>query len=118
MNPRTFALDPLADHGIAPVVWTGSCSGTVDIARLQGPHDVVLSKHDASRFGLSMAGVCRLADPAVRPVVYEFCLRFGSQFDIYRWINLSELAAIFKTLRLPGGITEEWRSVLVHARLL
>lgn len=99
-------------------VWTGDCSGTVELARLAGPHDGLLTGADGLRLRLVRPGPWPLADPGVRVALYEYCLARGTQFDIYRWLNLCDLAAVWARLRLPHGVRGEWARVLVAAGLL
>jgi len=99
-------------------VWTGDCSASVELARLAGPRDALLGTSDAA--GLRLAGrpPWSLADPTVRAALYERCLVSGTQFDIYRWVNLADLAMVWQLLRLPVGVRDEWSRVLVAAQLL
>lgn len=115
-----LAIDPGTRPGVQGIaaVWSGSCSATVELARLAGPHEWRLSASDAAALRLPRFSGCRASDPAVRAAVYEFCLVLGSPFDIYRWVNLPDLAGVWQKLSLPPGVKAEWRGVLVAAGLL
>lgn len=113
-------VDPVARARAAGItaVWTGNYSGTVELARLAGPHDGAITAPDRCRFRLVGLPPWRLSDPQVREVLYQQCLTSGTQFDIYRWINLVDLAAVWHHLRLPAGVRSEWGTVLLAAGLL
>lgn len=40
--------------------------------------------------------------------LYEFCLIHGSCFEIYRCVNLAELARLWSGPSLPTGIRAQW----------
>jgi len=118
--PRTVVDNPAMCAARAGVtaVWTGDCSASVELARLAGPRDGLVGPSDAA--GLRLAGrpPWSLADPTVRAALYERCLVSGTQFDLYRWVNLTDLAMVWPLLRLPAGVRDEWGRVLVAAQLL
>ena len=116
-EPEADPATRAAQAGIT-AVWTGDCSGSVELARLAGPRDGLLTASDAGRLRRAGRAPWSLADPAVRAALYEHCLICGTQFDIYRWVNLADLAAVWHLMRLPAGIGDEWGRVLVAARLL
>lgn len=99
-------------------VWTGTCSATVELARLAGPIEGTLAAGECARYQLPGEPPLQLADPEVRIALYEHCLTAGTQFDIYRWINLRELATYWDLLTLPAGVRREWECVLSAAGLL
>lgn len=41
-------------------------------------------------------------------MIYERCLTAGTQCDIYRWVNLTDLAGLWPGLALPSGVRAEW----------
>ncbi len=97
-------------------VWTADCSATVDLGRCAGPHA------GAARAPACLVGTLGAAHPplvdlsesAVKARLYECCLSGGTAFDIYRWINLQDLAALWPRLNLPAGLRAEWSGAL-HA---
>lgn len=99
-------------------VWTGTCSATVELARLAGPDDRALPASTSAPVRLPGDGPWRLAMPQVRAAIYAYCLTLGTQFDIYRWVNLSGLAEVWPLITLPAGVRSEWRRVLVAAGLI
>lgn len=114
------AEDPVvrARNAGITAVWTGDCSGTVELARLAGPHDALLCEADAAHLRLPGPGPWRLAVTAVRAALYRYCLVSGTQFDIYRWVNLADLATVWASMRLPTGVRREWGQVLLAAGLV
>lgn len=105
------------DAGVT-TVWTGRYSATVDLARLAGPRDGLLTVTDAGRLRLPGEPPWPLSSPDIRAALYECCLVCGTQFDIYRWVNLTDLAAVWTMLRLPPGVRHEWAKVLLAAGLI
>ncbi len=99
-------------------VWTGDCSATVELARLAGPRDGLLALPTVARLRLTIPPPWRLAAPGVRAALYRHCLVSGTQFDIYRWINLVDLAQVWEELVLPPGVRHEWGRVLAAAGLV
>lgn len=112
-NPAERAIEA----GIA-AAWTGRCDGTVDLTRLAGPRSGWLSPTDVGSVELPGSPPWPLARAAVRCALYEWALVEGTQFDIYRWVNLFDLAAVWPSLRLPDGVHAEWERVLRAAGLL
>lgn len=98
--------------------WTGSCDGTVQLDRLAGPHAGELTDRDASRFRIGGRGPWLLSQTPVRVAVYREVLTHGTQFDIYQWVNLPDLAAVWRHLHLPRPVRHEWAKVLRAAGLL
>jgi hypothetical protein len=45
-------------------------------------------------------------------------LNRGTPFDIYRWVNLADLAALWPGLDLPVGLRAEWGGALRAMGLL
>jgi hypothetical protein len=54
----------------------------------------------------------------VRAALYTHMLTHGSPFDCYRWVNLLDLAAVWRRLDLPRGLRAEWLGALKAAGLL
>lgn len=121
-RPRTpeAAPDPVErarEAGIT-AVWTGSCSGTVELGRLAGPTAGRISDADAAHFGLPGPGPWTMSTPAVRTALYEQVLTRGTQFDCYRLIDLTMLSAVWPELDLPDPVRCEWEAVLRACGLL
>lgn len=93
-------------------VWTVDHSATIELSRLAGEYDAILAEADAERLGLARNELPILTDPKVRVAVYQHYLEDGTQFDIYRWINLIDLAVTLPHLSLPEGATRDWEHVL------
>lgn len=99
-------------------VWTGPCAACVDLARLAGPEHYEFNSAEGTYFGLPGAAPWHLSDANVRATVYRHVLTSGTQFDIYRWVNLIDLATVWPSLRLPRGVRSEWQGALQAAGLL
>lgn len=48
--------------------------------------------------------------------LYIRCLTVGTPFEIYQWVNLDNLVALWDTLVLPVGVKAEWSGAL-HSML-
>lgn len=110
-----------AERAGVGAVWTADYSATVELRRLAGPHDKTIGAgewHWGAPGESIGCGPWRLASPAVRLVVYQWCLANGSQFEIYRWVNLVDLAAMWSTIALPSGVRAEWGRALRAAGLV
>lgn len=97
------------------VVWTADCSATVELARCAGPHDGRVRMPACCTAPEPSPGAeidLSLATTKVR--LYECCLSRGTPFDIYRWVNLADLAALWPRLSLAPAVRAEWGSAL-HA---
>lgn len=110
------ALAHARESGIT-AVWTANHSASIELARLAGPRFHTLTDAQLERFHLSRQGSRRLADGPVRCAVYETVLRSDTPFDIYRWVNLLDLAVTWPSLHLPRGVRHEWERALHAARL-
>lgn len=114
-EPSTTPLARARAAGIT-AAWTGTCSATVELARLEGPHAGAIP----GGFPTALPGSppWDVSDTDVRVALYRWALTEGTQFDIYRWVNLADLAEIWPLLALPDGIHEEWQMVLRAAGLI
>lgn len=119
-HPATLSADPVDRARSAGItaVWTGDYSGTVELSRLAGPRDGFVTASDALHVRPAGSPPWRLSDPGVRVAVYQHCLTRGTQFEIYRWVNLEDLAGVWPDLDLPQGVRNEWARVLSAAGLL
>jgi hypothetical protein len=119
-HPAADIGDPVGRARSAGItaVWTGNYSGTVELSRLAGPRDGYVTATDALHVRPPGSPPWRLSDPGVRVAVYQHCLTRGTQFEIYRWVNLHDLARIWPELTLPQGVRDEWARVLSAAGLL
>ncbi len=111
MNP----VDRARAVGVT-AAWTGGCSATVDLSRLAGPRNAVIA--DDIPAELPGRPPWDLAEPRIRAAVYSWALTEGTQFDIYRWVNLVDLARVWPLLDVPEGISHEWAMVLRAAGLM
>jgi hypothetical protein len=111
------ALAERAERAGVTAVWTADCSSTVELRRLTGPHDRLITAAEWRWGEPDGGGPWRLACPAVRVLVYQRSLLAGSQYEIYRWVNLMDLARIWPVLDLPVGIRGEWARALRAAGL-
>jgi hypothetical protein len=119
------ALDPdivrslamRAERAGVGAVWTADYSGTVELRRMAGPLDREIGVTRWRWDEPPHAGPWRLADIDVKATIYRVTLSTGSQFDIYRWVNLIDLARLWPVLDLPGGVRAEWSWALRAAGL-
>jgi hypothetical protein len=111
------ATEKAHSAGIA-AAWIGDCSATIELSRLQGPHDGEVPAAVARQCGLRGTGPFRLSDPEVRAAVYAYMLTYGTNHDCYRWINLVDLAGVWHRMQLSEGVRAEWGGVLDAAGLL
>lgn len=98
-------------------IWAPDGISTIELARLEGPHDAELTRRQADAYGIACAGPWRLSDPRVRAAVYRHCLTEGSPFEIYRAVNLLDLAQVFAELELPEPIRYDWERALTACGL-
>lgn len=102
-------------HNVA--VWTGDAGSVIELMRISGPHEGFV---DAPPHLLKGGPSCRinLAAPGVKIRLYTACLLRGSPFDVYRLVNLRDLAALLTRLPLPAPITDTWRAALCRVGLM
>lgn len=117
MTTAAEATEKAHSAGIA-AAWIGDCSATIELSRLQGPHDGEVPAAVARQCGLPGTRPLRLSDPDVRAAVYAYMLTFGTNHDCYRWINLVDLASVWHRMRLSEAVRAEWGGVLDAAGLL
>jgi hypothetical protein len=98
-------------------VWAPDGISTVELARLEGPHDAELTRRQADAHGLPGAGPWVLRDPRVQVAVYRHRLTEGSPFEMYRVVNLLDLAQVFGELELPEPIRYDWERALTACGL-
>lgn len=99
-----------ADGDRPRTVWTGDCSATVDVDRCVGPRGRLAAPPGC--WADSGLGEFDLGEATHRVALYECCLRHGTPFDIYRWVDLVDLAALWPRIRLPAGVRAEWATAL------
>jgi hypothetical protein len=97
-------------------VWAGNSGSIIELDRLDGPRTgrVELPHHlfpDAPQ-----RVVLDLDEPGHKARVYTACLLRGSPYDVYRYVNLADLADLLPTLSLPSTLAEAWRHALHDAR--
>ena len=107
--PRCGAPDTDVDaacmtHWEVRAVWTADCSATVDLSRLAGPRNVTRQLPDrlARRACATRPGDLGLVDCTL--ALPERCLAVGTQYDIYRWVNLVNL---WPLLTVQAGLKAE-----------
>lgn len=101
-------------------VWTADCSATVELERCQGPRAGQVAPPACCRETCTdcSAEPFDLSDPATKVTLYECILGGGTPFDIYRWVNLPDLALLWPRLRLADGVRAEWGGALAALGLL
>jgi hypothetical protein len=99
-------------------VWTTDGSGTIELARLSGPADGVVDAPAHLLDPMWTREVWDLGRDEAKAVLYEVCLTRGSQYDIYRWVNLPELVRLWDRLELPEPVRLQWTSSLRSAGYL
>lgn len=97
----------LADSGQPTgAVWMLDGSGTIELARLAGPADGTVEAPIHLLDGA--ADNWDLDHDDTKIALYELCLTRGSQYDIYRWVNLAELLRLWHRLDLPDQVRAHW----------
>lgn len=90
-------------------VWMPDGSGTIELARLAGPAGGTVEAP-----GHLLDGAADTDDSwdldhdETKIALYELCLARGSQYDIYRWVNLAELLRLWHRLDLPAQVRAHW----------
>ncbi len=104
----------LAVPASSSIVWTADCSSTVELCRCDGPRTGVLRPPACftSRHQKAPVAEFDLSVPANKLALYECLLRSGTAFDIYYWINLSDLAQLWPRIHLERGMRAEWSRAL------
>lgn len=103
---------------MAIAVWAGDSGNVIELDRLAGPRTgrVEPPRH---LFPESPEPITLNLDlPADKARLYTACLLRGSPYDIYRYVNLADLAVLLPTLDLPGVVADAWVSALRPAGLL
>jgi hypothetical protein len=105
---------------VQATVWTADFSGTVELARCAGPRTGMAPPPDCwtGCFTGTASGELDLSNPACKAALYECCLSRGTPFDIYRWVNLEDLASLWPRLHLAPGLRAEWEGALRDIGLL
>lgn len=103
---------------MAIAVWAGNSGSVVELDRLAGPRTgrIEIPRHlfpeSAERVVLD------LADPRDKTRLYTACLRRGSPYDVYRYVNLADLAVLLPGLDLPITTADAWTCALRQAELI
>ncbi len=97
-------------------VWTADSSATVELSRLAGPRSGTLQLPDRLAHQACAARACDLDRVECKLALYERCLAVGTQYDIYRWVNLEDLVDLWPLLALPVGLKAEWTGALRSSR--
>jgi hypothetical protein len=112
----TITADPVPDGPGA--VWMADGSGTIELARLAGPADGPVDAPSHLLDPKRTRHVWDLSRDEAKIALYQLCLTRGSQYDIYRWVNLAELVRLWDRLELPGPVRLQWTSSLRSAGYL
>lgn len=99
-------------------VWNADCSATVELARLAGPRTGLWRLPRRLAHPPCDTSPCDLGRAGHKAALYQRCLTIGTQFDIYTWLNLADLAQLWHLLVLPPGLKTEWAGALRSAGLL
>jgi hypothetical protein len=99
-------------------VWTADCSATVQLSRCSGPRAGRVRPPACWAGGSRSGEQFDLSNLANKAALYECVVAGGTPFDIYRWINLSDLALLWPRLRVPSGVRAEWGAALAELGLL
>jgi hypothetical protein len=99
-----------------PVLWASTGGAPVELDRLQGPRTGQIDA-PAHLIGATRQRSLDLDDPQTKIRLYEVLLRRGSAFDLYHWVNLDELIAIWDQMTLPKDIAAPWAWALQSIHL-
>lgn len=112
--------DPPSPAGVTrcevPAVWTADCSAAVELSRLAGPRSGTRQLPDRLAHRACDTLPCDLGRVDCKLALYERCLTVGTQYDIYRWVNLEDLVDLWPLLALPAGLKAEWTGALRSIR--
>ena len=118
---RAAPADTAATSQVPPTiraVWNADCSATVELARLAGPRTGLWRLPDRLAHAPCAALPCDLGRADCKSALYQRCLTVGTQYDIYSWLNLTDLLRLWHLLVLPAGLKAEWTGALRTAGLL
>lgn len=91
-------------------LWAAGNGAVIELGRLAGPHTGIMK----TPIHLLPAPPTRLDldDPADRALLYTACLRFGDPYDVYRYVNPTDLAEVLPSLPLPDTLRRLWAHAL------
>lgn len=103
---------------MAIAVWAGNSGSIIELDRLTGPRTgrVAAPHHLFPESSETVVLDLDLAHHKAR--LYTACLRRGSPYDVYRYVDLTDLAVLLPTLELPTTIANAWRCALRRAGLI
>jgi hypothetical protein len=96
-------------------VWAPGTGTVIELARLSGPHTGTIDT--PPHLMPTPPARLTLNEPADRAQLYAACLQFGDPYDVYRYVNLHDLAAILPALPLPPTLAGLWAHALRDAGL-
>lgn len=93
-------------------VWAGNSGSVIELDRLAGPRTgrIEVPRHLFPEAGGPVA--LDLSEPRHKARLYTACLRHGSPYDVYRYVNLIDLAVLLPNLELPPTIADAWHRAL------
>lgn len=97
-------------------VWAGDSGSVIELERLEGPRT---GRIELPRYlfpDVPDTVIIDLDEPQHKARLYTACLRRGSPYDVYRYVNLTDLAVLLPTLPLPKPIADAWFHALHEAQ--
>jgi hypothetical protein len=99
-------------------VWPPDGADAIELNRLAGPGIGLVEPPVHLLGGCPPAGErWDLAVLVIKIRLYQICLARGSRYDIYRYVNLHDLANLLDRLTLPAAIAGCWARALTDAGL-
>lgn len=97
---------------MAIAVWAGNSGSVIELDRLEGPRTgrIEPPQHLFPEFPGTVT--LDLDKPPHKARLYTACLRRGSPYDVYRYVNLADLGILLPTLALPTAIADAWLHAL------
>ena len=99
-------------------VWAGDSGNVIELDRLAGPRTGLIEPAHHLFPDLPDPVTLDLDVPRHKTRLYTACLLRGSPYDVYRYVNLTDLAVLLPTLELPAAIAEAWLDAIRRAGLV
>lgn len=99
-------------------VWAGDTGSVIELDRLAGPRTGPIEPPHHLFPDLPQPVRLDLDVPQDKARLYTACLLRGSPYDVYRYVNLTDLAVLLPTLDLPTPIADAWLSAVRQAGLV
>jgi hypothetical protein len=93
-------------------VWAGDSGSVIELDRLDGPRTGRIELPHYLFPDVPDTVILDLDEPRHKALLYTACLRRGSPYDVYRYVNLADLAVLLPTLSLPKPIADAWLHAL------